>query len=291
MYRAKSEGKGRFEVYEADMHASVVERMALKADMRRALDADEFRAHYQPIVDLESGRTVGVEALVRWHHPERGLISPASFIPMAEETRLIILIGSRVLHQACRDAAGWLREFGDQAPQSVAVNLSSRQIEDPGIVADVELALSNSRLEPSTLTLEITESFLLDDTESAAITLARLKGLGVRIALDDFGTGYSSLTHLDRFPVDVLKIDKSFVDALGSNNGERSSLVSAIVNLGMMLGLRVTAEGIEGAEQLASLRSMGCELGQGFYFAKPMDAGDIRQTFESLVRPMSLPGA
>jgi diguanylate cyclase (GGDEF)-like protein len=278
MYRAKNEGKGRFEIYEAGMHAVVVDRMALKADIRRALAENEFEPHYQPIVDLETGRITGVEALARWNHPERGLVAPAGFIPMAEETGLIIPIGSLVLHRACADAAQWLNEFGARAPQSISVNLSPRQIQDPGVVTDVELALSESGLEPGRLILEITESFLLDDTESAAVTLAKLKRLGVRIALDDFGTGYSSLTHLDRFPVDVLKIDKSFVDALGSDDGERSSLVSAIVNLGMMLGLHVTAEGIEGSGQLASLRSMGCELGQGFLFAKAMDAATLRQS-------------
>jgi diguanylate cyclase (GGDEF)-like protein len=278
MYRAKNEGKGRFEIYEAGMHAVVVDRMALKADMRRGLAEDEFEPYYQPIVDLETGRITGVEALVRWNHPERGVVAPVAFIPLAEETGLIIPIGSRVLHRACADAAKWLAEFGDRAPKSMSVNLSPRQIQDPGVVAEVELALSQSGLEPSALTLEITESFLLDDTESAAVTLAQLKALGIRIALDDFGTGYSSLTHLDRFPVDVLKIDKSFVDALGSNDGERSSLVGAIVNLGMMLGLHVTAEGIEGSGQLASLRSMGCELGQGFLFAKPMDAAALCET-------------
>ena len=277
MYRAKGDGKGRFEIYEAGMHAVVVDRMALKADMRRAIAENEFEPHYQPIVDLETGRTIGAEALVRWIHPEQGVIAPAAFIPMAEETGLIIPIGSRILHQACKDAAGWLAELGDKAPQSMSVNLSPRQIQDPGIVADVELALTQSGLAPHLLVLEITESFLLDDTDSAARTLASLKELGVRIALDDFGTGYSSLTHLDRFPVDVLKIDRSFVDALESSDAERSSLVGAIVNLGMMLGLHVTAEGIERSGQLASLRSMGCELGQGFLFAKPMDAASLRQ--------------
>jgi diguanylate cyclase (GGDEF)-like protein len=288
MYRAKGEGKGRFEIYEAGMHAVVVDRMALKADMRRGLADQEFEPYYQPIVDLETGRITGVEALVRWNHPERGLIAPDAFIPMAEETGLIIPIGSFVLHQACAHAAEWHTEFGDRAPASMSVNLSPRQIQDPGIVGDVELALAQSGLAPAALILEITESFLLEDTESAAVTLARLKALGIRIALDDFGTGYSSLTHLDRFPVDVLKIDKSFVDALGSGDAERSSLVSAIVNLGMMLGLHVTAEGIEGSKQLASLRSMGCELGQGFLFAKPMDATALRETMsQAKVSPLS----
>jgi diguanylate cyclase (GGDEF)-like protein/PAS domain S-box-containing protein len=286
MYRAKGEGKGRFEIYEAGMHALVVDRIALKAEMRRALEMDEFEPHYQPIVDLETGKITGVEALVRWNHPERGIVSPAAFVPVAEETGLIIPIGSFVLHRACRDASTWLREYGDRAPQSVSVNLSPRQIQDAHVVKDVQLALDQSGLEPWRLTLEITESFLLDDTESAASTLAALKRLGVRIALDDFGTGYSSLTHLDRFPVDVLKIDKSFVDALGVEDTSKSSLVSAIVNLGMMLGLHVTAEGIEGSEQLASLRSMGCELGQGYYFARPMDTETLQATFLATPSPV-----
>jgi diguanylate cyclase (GGDEF)-like protein/PAS domain S-box-containing protein len=285
MYRAKGGGKGCYEIYEAGMHAVVIERVALKTDLRRAVAAQEFEPHYQPIVDLDTGQVTGVEALVRWRHPERGLVVPAVFIAMAEETGLIIPIGSAVLHRACADAAAWLRDFGAAAPQSVSVNLSPRQIQDPGIVTEVELALSQSGLPPAALTLEITESILLDDTELAAATLAKLNALGVRIALDDFGTGYSSLTHLDRFPVDVLKVDKSFVDALTSDDGERASLVGAIVNLGMMLGIHVTAEGIESSHQLARLRSMGCELGQGFYFDKPMDALALRAKMSAVTAP------
>ena len=220
---------------------------------------------------------------MRWHHPERGLLSPAVFMSMAEETGLIIPIGSAVLQRACADAAEWLRDFGPAAPQSMSVNLSPRQVQDPGIVAEVEHALARSGLPPAALTLEITESILLDDTELAANTLASLNALGVRIALDDFGTGYSSLTHLDRFPVDVLKVDKSFVDALSAGNSERASLVGAIVNLGMTLGLHVTAEGIEGPEQLARLRAMGCELGQGFYFDRPMGADELRAKMRAAV--------
>jgi diguanylate cyclase (GGDEF)-like protein/PAS domain S-box-containing protein len=276
MYRAKGGGKGRFAIYEAGMHATVLDRITLKADVRRALQAGEFEPHYQPIVDLATAKVVGVEALVRWNHPERGLIPPTKFIPVAEETGLIIPIGSHVLHRACMDAAAWCRDLGTAAPRTVSVNLSPRQIQDAHIVTDVELALSRSGLDPRALTLEITESFLLEDTESAARTLAGLKGLGVRIALDDFGTGYSSLTHLDRFPVDVLKIDKSFVDALGASSEDRASLVGAIVNLGMRLGLTVTAEGIEESDQLDRLRAMGCELGQGFFFAKAMPADALR---------------
>jgi EAL domain-containing protein (putative c-di-GMP-specific phosphodiesterase class I) len=181
----------------------------------------------------------------------------------------------------------WREEFGDAAPQHMSVNLSPRQIQDPALVADVADALAASGLPASSLVLEITESYLLADTDSAATTLASLKALGIRIALDDFGTGYSSLTHLDRFPVDVLKIDKSFVDPLATPDGERTSLVGAIVSLGLMLGIQITAEGIEGPEQLASLRSMGCELGQGFHFARPMDFEAMRDRLDA-DRPAAL---
>ena len=275
MYQAKGGGKGRFEVFEAGMHAAVVERMAMKADLRRAVEADEFEAHYQPIVELATGRAIGAEALVRWRHPERGLMPPAAFIPLAEETGLIIDIGRRVLRQACADAAEWLRRFGVDAPASVSVNLSARQIQDAALVDDVAGALSASGLPASGLILEITESILLDDAESAARTLAALKGLGVSIALDDFGTGYSSLSYLDRFPVDIVKIDKSFIDGLAGDPGAGSQLVTAIVNLGSLLGLGVTAEGIEWDEQVARLRQMGCVRGQGYLFARPMPAADM----------------
>jgi diguanylate cyclase (GGDEF)-like protein/PAS domain S-box-containing protein len=275
MYRAKGEGKGRFEVYQRGMHAAVVERMALKADLRRGIDAGEFEAYYQPIVELGSGRITGIEALVRWRHPQRGLVSPATFIPLAEETGLIIRIGSDVLRQACGDLARWQTELGDQAPATVSVNLSARQIHDPGIVHEVIAALAVSGLPASSLTLEITESVLLEDTDSAARTLATLKRLGVSLALDDFGTGYSSLSHLERFPVDIVKIDKSFVDGLGVAGHRDSPLVEAIVHLGAMFNLRVTAEGIEEESQLARLREMGCQRGQGYLFAHPLSADDM----------------
>jgi predicted signal transduction protein with EAL and GGDEF domain len=289
MYQAKGGGKGRYEVYEAGMHSAVVERMAMKADLLRAVDADEFEPHYQPIVDLDTGRLTGVEALARWRHPERGLMAPASFIPLAEETGLIVAIGRRMLQRACADMAAWRAAFGAEAPSSVSVNLSARQIQRPQVVADVADALAASALAPECLVLEITESTLLDDAAAAATTLAALKGLGVRIALDDFGTGYSSLSYLDRFPVDIVKIDKSFVDGLGADVAG-SPLVGAIVNLGALLGMGVTAEGIERADQVARLRQIGCVQGQGFYFARPMPASELTSTLreraaDSRLRP------
>ena len=277
MYRAKGQGKGRFEIYEAGMHAAVVERLALKADLRRAVEAGEFEPFYQPIVDLETGRTVGVEALVRWRHPERGVLAPAAFIDLAEETALIVPIGNQILRRACTDAAAWLRRLGSAAPRTVSVNLSVRQLQHGGIVDDVSLALQISGLPAEALTLEITEGTLLDDADAAADRLAALKRLGVSIALDDFGTGYSSLSYLNRFPVDVLKIDKSFIDGLGHGSGKPSPLVGAIVGLGAQLGVHVTAEGIEVAEQLACLQEMGCELGQGYLFARPLPAHELER--------------
>ena len=275
MYRAKAAGKGRFEVYEAGMHAAVVERLAMKADLRRAVEACEFEPHYQPIVDLTSGLVTGVEALARWAHPQHGIVAPAQFIPLAEETGLVVEIGRQILRRACDDAVAWHRAHGDAAPASVSVNLSARQLQHDTVVGDVRAALAASGLAAERLTLEITESVLLEETDAVATTLAALKALGVRIALDDFGTGYSSLSYLDRFPVDIVKIDKSFIDSLAGHGTPASPLVDAIVHLGALLGLGVTAEGIEEAQQLARLRAMGCESGQGFYFARPMPASEL----------------
>ena len=277
MYRAKGQGKGRFEIYEAGMHAAVVERLALKAELRRGVDAGEFEPHYQPIVDLHSGATVGVEALVRWNHPTRGLLPPAAFIELAEETALIVPLGTQVLRRACADAAAWRVRLGEHAPRSISVNLSVRQLQHPTVVQEVAAALRDSGLPAEALVLEITESTLLDDADAAATRLDELKALGVRVALDDFGTGYSSLSYLGRFPVDVLKIDKSFIDALGSVATDQSALVGAIVGLGTTLGVQVTAEGIEESEQLAHLLQLGCQLGQGYYFARPLPAAALEQ--------------
>jgi diguanylate cyclase (GGDEF)-like protein/PAS domain S-box-containing protein len=279
MYRAKNSGKGRFEIYEAGMHAAVVERMAIKADLRRAVEANEFRPLYQPIVDLVSGRVTGAEALARWYHPSRGVLAPAAFIPLAEETGIIADIGWAILDQACSDASRWLRTYGEGAPTSVSVNLAHQQLKDGGLVERVERTLAANGLSPARLTLEVTETVLLDDADHIASQLAELKQLGVRIALDDFGTGYSSLSHLERFPVDIVKIDKSFIDSLAVSYERPSPLVGAIVNLGAVLGLGVTAEGIEDKEQLAQLKNMGCGHGQGYYFARPLPEPELAALF------------
>jgi diguanylate cyclase (GGDEF)-like protein/PAS domain S-box-containing protein len=271
MYSAKNGGKSRFAVYEPAMHEHVLERLALKADLQRSVVDEQFEVHYQPIVALQSGEIAAVEALVRWRHPERGLVYPDEFIPLAEETGLILPLGRFVLETACVDARRWraqgLGELG------VNVNISAKQLASTNLTAEVAGALRRASLEPPALTLEITESMLLDST-AVGTRLAELKELGVRIAIDDFGTGYSSLNYLRRFPVDMLKIAKPFVDQIElDSNGER--LADAILRLGGTLDLATVAEGIEDASQRDRLRRLNCRYGQGFFFSPPLPASEI----------------
>jgi diguanylate cyclase (GGDEF)-like protein len=273
MYMAKRRGKARYQVFEASMHAEMVERLELTADLTRAINQREFVLEYQPIVNLGTRAIEGVEALVRWRHPERGLLAPAEFIPLAEETGLIVPLGWEILKEACAWTARW---HGSSAhpPLAVSVNLSPKQLTDPELVAGVRATLEESGLDPSALILEITEDVLMYEVETTMQTMRELKALGVRLAIDDFGTGYSSLSYLERFPVDMLKIAKTFVDGL--NGGvERSTLVEAVIRLGDALGLRTVAEGIETAEQLDRLRRLRCDQGQGFLFAGPLDEAGI----------------
>jgi diguanylate cyclase (GGDEF)-like protein/PAS domain S-box-containing protein len=275
MYRAKTAGKGRTEVFAPEMHAALVDRLALEGDLRRALGAraaEEFAVHYQPIVRLEDAAVVGVEALVRWTHPTRGRLSPASFIPIAESSGLIVPLGAWVLREACRAAARW--SSAGRAPLTLTVNLSGRQLQAPGLVQMVATALAESGFPAGALVLEITETVILQQTEANLVTLHALKALGVRLAIDDFGTGYSSLAYLQRFPIDILKIDKSFVDGLGGA-GSDSALARTIIALGSSLALRCVAEGVEREEQRAQLRALGCEYAQGFLFARPMPADEL----------------
>jgi len=281
MYIAKRDGKGGYRLFEPAMHEGVVARLELRNDLQRALSTDEFELHYQPVVRLADGSISGVEALLRWHHPERGLISPVDFIPIAEETGLIIPIGRWVLREGCRHARRL--EAHDGTPLRMSVNLSLKQIQHSDIVADVRDALEESGLEPERLTLEITESVLMDDTELAVSRLRDLKALGVTLALDDFGTGYSSLSYLSRFPVDILKMDRSFLRE-GSTPGS-NSLANAVVVLGATLALEVVAEGIEEPEQADRLRALGCDLGQGFLFARPLDAESSLAFVAAQLRP------
>ncbi len=274
MYDAKSRGKSRYAVYHPGMYAAVVERMELEADLRRAVERGEFVLHYQPIVDLSGGRMTGVEALVRWQHPVRGLIPPLSFISAAEETGLIVPLGRWVLFEACREIQRWRDLYPEMAPLSMSVNLSGRQLQHAEIVDDVAAALAETGLNPHALVLEITESVMMQDTEAAITKLHAIKALGVRLAIDDFGTGYSSLSYLQRFPVDILKVDKSFLDNLGVG-AERSDLAQAIIALGHTLNLQTVAEGIEHADQLDRLRVLRCDSGQGYLFSRPVDGAAI----------------
>jgi diguanylate cyclase (GGDEF)-like protein/PAS domain S-box-containing protein len=271
MYAAKGHGKERYEVYLPDMRTAAVERVELESDLRRAIEGEELFLHYQPVVALQDGRIIGVEALVRWEHPRRGLVSPASFIPLAEEAGLIGALGRFVLTAATRQAQRWASEG---SPVRVNVNVSARQLQNPGFVNEVAAALEESGLDPALLVMEITETTVMRDADESLLRLGQLRKLGVSLAIDDFGTGYSSLSYLKRFPIDVLKIDKSFIDGL--NGGvEESALVRAIVQIGRTLKLRTVAEGIEHADQLAELRRIGCDAGQGFYFSPPLGAREI----------------
>ena len=263
MYAAKAAGTNRCAFFTEDMHINAVERLDRREQLERAIENDELRLHYQPIVDLDLGRVAGFEALVRWQHPVRGFLGPGEFIPLAEETGLIVPLGRWVLREAARQAALWAG-----APY-LSVNVAGAQLEQPGFVDEVASALRDGGLEPSRLVLEVTESSLVGDLE--AERLQALRALGVRLAIDDFGTGYSSLSYLRRFPMDVLKIDRSFTRDAGEDN----ALLEAIVAMGESLGLVLIPEGIEEPEQADALRALGCRLGQGFLFGRPVPAEEL----------------
>jgi diguanylate cyclase (GGDEF)-like protein len=267
MYRAKWDGKNRYVVFETDMQDTVHNRMELEMDLREALEKDEFVLAYQPTLHLQDMSPTGVEALIRWEHPVRGVVQPDDFIPLLEKTGLIVEVGKWVLEQACRQGAKW-RAAG--YPIGMAVNVSGRQLDTDQLIADIEGALSESGLDPSALTIEITETTLMRNIEEAARRLTEVKALGVRIAIDDFGTGYSSLAHLQRFPVDALKIDRSFISGL-KHNQEGETLIRTLVQLGKSLSLETFAEGIEQQQELSLLREQDCDSGQGFLFARPLD--------------------
>jgi diguanylate cyclase (GGDEF)-like protein len=275
MYRAKHAGGGRYVAFEKSMHTSLVRRASLETDLRHAVERDELFLMYQPILDLQTGRVHTAEALVRWKHPTRGTISPTEFIPLAEETGLIVAIGRRVLALACEHASLWTAP-DTTGPPGVSVNLSTRQLMDPDLVADVTQILAATGLAPSRLLLEITESAFVNDATSALERLQQIRDLGVRLAIDDFGTGYSSLSYLRSFPVDILKIDRSFVEGITAGwQGE--AFLNTIVRLTETLSMTAVGEGVETQEQLTALRVLGCQLGQGFLFARPMEAREFRE--------------
>ncbi len=273
MYAAKSAGGNRHVTYEPQLYDATVARMELKADLRGALERGELHVAYQPIVDLASAAITGAEALMRWNHPKHGAVAPTDFIPLAEENGLILELGRWILESACRQARAWQEATGHET-LSISVNLSGRQIVDPDLAADVGRILAESGLAPPTLTLEMTESVLVQDVEATMGTLRALKALGVRLAIDDFGTGYSSLSYLRQFPIDILKIDRSFISSLDGST-DSMALVRSILNLSSTLRLETVAEGIEESEQREVLRELGAQQGQGYLFARPMAPDDM----------------
>ena len=269
MYDAKARGRARYEIFEPSMDFAARERLQLEVDLRRALTRGELRVYYQPEIEIESGRLVGMEALVRWEHPERGLIAPGQFLSVAEETGLIVPIGRWVLREACRQAKEWQTKYRPDLSLMVSVNLSGKHLQQASLIDEVRDVLHATGIAPRHLIIEITETVAMAGAETTIEILTKLKSLGVLLAIDDFGTGFSSLAYLKRFPVDLLKIDKSFVDGVAFG-GHDTKIVEAIIALGHALGLQVIAEGVETPDQLLELRALGSELGQGFYFSGPM---------------------
>lgn len=276
MYIAKKERKAHHVMFEPKMHTDLLKRIEIEADLRTAVRHEEFFLNYHPIVDLETGNIRGIETLVRWRHPTKGIVPPMDFIPVAESTGIIIEIGRWILRQACCQGRIWYEEFFRGRPFSLMTNLSPREFQDDGLAETVANALAESGLPPHCLVLEITESMMMTNTEAMIGKLSALKQLGVRLAIDDFGTGYSSLSYIERFPVDILKIDKTFVSRL-SGRSDSSALTRAIISMSESLKLEAVAEGIEKPEQIAALRELGCNYGQGFHFTKPLDQKDMNE--------------
>jgi EAL domain-containing protein (putative c-di-GMP-specific phosphodiesterase class I) len=283
MYIAKSKGKARFVEYEASQVRMAVNRLELEHDMEVGLGEKQFLLHYQPVIMLESGAVHSLEALVRWNHPRRGLLYPADFISVAEQSGKIVELGRFVLQQATRDARRWQVRYPATPQIQISVNLSGRQLQHSELVADVITALDTAGLEPQTLILELTESVLLSDHDAALRTLQELRSLGIGLALDDFGTGYSSLAQLRHFPVDILKMDRSFVAGIGNGIAD-GAILRAIIGLASSLSLMTIGEGVERAEQLAALNAMGCQAGQGFYLSKPLDHDAMDELLASCIQ-------
>jgi diguanylate cyclase (GGDEF)-like protein len=274
MYRAKANGKARYEVFDGTTDQVDPDRLELEGDLRGAIERDELRVYYQPIWELATRRMIGVEALLRWEHPQRGLLSPATFVPLAEQIGLILPIGRWVIDQACRDARSWHTRYPSPSPLRMSVNLSTRIFERPELIDDIGQTLRDTGIDPAYLNLEITETVMMRQVERTYTELHRLKDLGVKLSVDDFGTGYASLAYLRRFPIDTVKIDRVFVDELG-RDPEVTAIVEATITLAGTLNLEVIAEGIETADQLAHLQALGCSYGQGYHFAHPVRANVI----------------
>ena len=272
LHQAKARGKDQpYVLFDSAMYDQMVRLMQLERDLRRALEQREFEVFYQPIINLATGALKGFEALVRWRHPQRGLVSPADFIPVAEETMLIVPLGWEVLADACRRLATWTRCYPERMPITICVNLSSRQLLDSGLFEDIRRLLAETGCDPALLELEVTESVLIENSDTARMLLNSLRDLSIRLSLDDFGTGYSSLSYLHQFPFDTIKIDRTFIQTMDQSDG-RLEIVRAIIALARALGKNVVAEGLETLEQVDLLTGLGCDFGQGYYFARPMNA-------------------
>jgi diguanylate cyclase (GGDEF)-like protein len=279
MYAAKTRGKGRHEVFRSDTHGSVLDELELEGQLRKGLERGEYVLHYQPVLDLEAGGIEGLEALIRWNHPTRGLLSPAQFIPLAERTGFVVPLGRWAMREACRQAGEW--QSSGHPPLSVAVNVSAVQLQRPDLVAEVTAALDDSGLDPELLTIEVTESTLLTDPGASAVALGVLKELGVRIAIDDFGTGYSSISYLRQLPIDVLKLDREYVIKI-DQGPEDAALPKAVIKLAHTLGLDIVAEGIDRPEQALELAKLGCHYGQGFLFSRPLPWAEMEDRLDSM---------
>jgi EAL domain-containing protein (putative c-di-GMP-specific phosphodiesterase class I) len=269
MYRAKVSGNAGIEVFNPTMHTQAVALLQLETDLRRAIERQEFRIHYQPLVSLSGNRIIGFEALLRWQHPERGLISPVEFMQVAEETELIVPIGWWLLREACRQMQTWQEQFQDNPPLTMSVNFSGKQFLQPGLIEQIDQLLQETALDPKNLQLEITETMLMENTEAATATLEQMRALNPQLYIDDFGTGYSSLSYLHRLPIDGLKIDHSFVSRMDVDS-DNLEIVRVIATLAHNLGMDVIAEGVETIEQLAQLKALNCKYGQGNFFSKPI---------------------
>lgn len=280
MYSAKERGKARYEVFDRSMHARAIERLHLETDLRRGIEREEFTVYYQSIVSLTTGKISGFEALARWNHPKRGFVAPDEFIPIAEETGLIVPLGNWLLEEACQQLRKWQIKYPEHPAFKISVNLSGKQLREPDLIKQIERILAKTQLPPHTLKLEITESILMDNLEAATETLLALRERKIQLSIDDFGTGYSSLSYLHRFPVDTLKIDRSFVSEIQLGK-ENSAIVKAIVTLAHMLNMDVIAEGIETNAQLDQLKLLQCEHGQGYFFSKPLSREEAEELIAS----------
>jgi EAL domain-containing protein (putative c-di-GMP-specific phosphodiesterase class I) len=283
MYRAKQAGRGAYHYYDIEMDRQAQRKASLEQDLRRAREREEFALHYQPQLDLASGRIVGVEALLRWQHPIRGMVSPAEFIPVAESSRLILPIGEWALAEACRQNKAW--QVAGLAPLQMAVNLSALQFREQRLPELVARILAETGLDPALLELELTESILMHHSKASIEILNQLNGIGVEIAIDDFGTGYSSLSYLQRFPVQKIKLDRSFVSDY-PNARDSAIIAKAVIQLGHSLNLRVVAEGVETEEQLDFLRSQGSHLAQGYHISRPLPAVELARLLDQPPRQL-----